>query len=241
MSSVCLTASQLIDFIITTHPAYSELKTVAEKSDKSIHTVLAETLETLKTEAGVNSLTLLTKDLHFYPDLHGKVYRRPRGHLNNLISGNRSPLSDSKMRGSIVGLSLDSSLSDLALKFNVTLEAIALQTRHIIDEMTAHGHDIQSIYISGGQAKNAPLVQLLADVCRIPIVLPNNHSAAVVLGAAMLGKFAAEVTNDVKSTSGDGRSDGLPTFASQADVDRESERFGERLWHIMVSPSRLYY
>jgi len=53
------------------------------------------------------------------------------------------------MRGSIVGLALDSSLSDLALKFSVTLEAIALQTRHILDEMNGKGHQIKSIYMSG--------------------------------------------------------------------------------------------
>lgn len=53
------------------------------------------------------------------------------------------------MRGSIVGLALDNSLSDLAVRFNVTLEAIALQTRHIVDEMNARGHQIHSIYMSG--------------------------------------------------------------------------------------------
>lgn len=132
------------------------------------------------------------------------------------------------MRGSIVGLSLDSSLSDLALKFNITLESIALQTRHILDEMKDHGHVIEGIYISGGQAKNKPLVQLLADVCKVPIILPNNHSAAVVLGAAMLGKFAQEVTNDMATR---GEESGLQ---SQGDVDKESERVGERLWEIMV-------
>ncbi len=53
------------------------------------------------------------------------------------------------MRGSIVGLAMDTSLSDLARKFNITLEAIALQTRHILDEMNAKGHKIGSIYMSG--------------------------------------------------------------------------------------------
>ena len=52
------------------------------------------------------TLTHLTKDLHFYPDLHG----------------NRSPLADPKMRGMISGLALDDHLTDLAAKFNVTLE-----------------------------------------------------------------------------------------------------------------------
>ncbi|KAG8754441.1 hypothetical protein FRC14_005077 [Serendipita sp. 396] len=202
---------QLIDFMITTHPAYSEAKGLAEATQKPIHTLLAETLQRLQEEAGVSSSTRLTKDLHIYPDLHG----------------NRSPLSDSSMRGSISGLSLDSSLSDLAMKFSVTLEAIALQTRHILDEMKLHGHDIRSIYISGGQAKNIHLIQLLADVCQIPVILPNNYEASVVLGAAMLGRFGHEVSQEKASDNWEG-------FASQEEVDLESGKLGGKLWDIMV-------
>lgn len=73
------------------------------------------------------------------------------------------------------------------------MEAIALQTRHIVDEMNAKGHQVRSIYMSGGQAKNAALMQLFANTCNMPVVLPENSGAAVVLGAAMLGRFAAEL------------------------------------------------
>jgi ribulose kinase len=69
-----LTPGQLIDFVITTHPAYPELRDIAKKNGKSIHAVLAEKLDELKREAGVRSLTRLTKDLHFYPDLHGTFH-----------------------------------------------------------------------------------------------------------------------------------------------------------------------
>lgn len=138
------------------------------------------------------------------------------------------------MRGSITGLSLDSSLSDLALKFNVALEAIALQTRHILDEMIAHGHEIKGIYMSGGQAKNRPLMQLLADVCKIPVILPEDGGAAVVLGAAMLGRFAHEVRDDMLESAGESKGGNLSAFGSQDEVERESGRVGGRLWDIMV-------
>ncbi|KAJ3536076.1 hypothetical protein NM688_g6884 [Phlebia brevispora] len=171
---------QLIDFMITTHPAYPKLKALAEDRKTSIHEVLHDELEKLRVEEKAESLTEVTKDMHFYPDLHG----------------NRSPIADPRMRGSIVGLELDDGLSDLARKFNVTLEAIALQTRHIVDEMNAKGHSIESIYMSGGQAKNIPLMQLFANTCNMPVVLPKSSGAAVVLGAAMLGRFAAELEPD---------------------------------------------
>ena len=54
--------------------------------------------------------------------------------------------------------------------------------------------------MSGGQAKNIPLMQLFADTCNISIVLPQNSGAAVVLGAAMLGRFASEAKSQKLDT-----------------------------------------
>ncbi|KAI0034386.1 Pentulose kinase [Vararia minispora EC-137] len=155
---------QLIDFMITTHAAYPELKSVAEQRETNIHQGIAETW------------TEMLKDLHFYPDLHG----------------NRSPIADPRMRGSLVGMSLSATLHDLARKYAVTLEAIALQTRHIVDSLNAAGHTINSIYMSGSQAQNVALMQWFADACSIPIFIPHSFSVAVVLGSAILGRFAAE-------------------------------------------------
>lgn len=94
----------------------------------------------------------------------------------------------------------------------MTLEAIALQTRHIVDQMNDKGHAIRSIYMSGGQAKNTMLMQLFANTCSMPVVLPQSSGAAVVLGAAMLGRFAAEAQG--KALGKDQR--------------------GQALWEIMV-------
>jgi ribulose kinase len=46
--------------------------------------------------------------------------------LTSRQHGNRSPLADPKMRGMIMGLTLDDGISDLAAKFNVTLEVGSL-------------------------------------------------------------------------------------------------------------------
>jgi len=196
---------QLIDFIITTHPAYQELVKLGQEQQKNIHTVLEEKLEKLRVENNVGSLTELIKDLHIYPDFHG----------------NRSPIADPRMQGSIVGLSLDSSLASLALSYSATLHAIVLQTRHIIDTMNSKGHNISFIFMSGGQAKNASLMQLMADVCNMGIVLPKDGKEGkkggvidpVVLGSAMLGRYADE--------------------ASKAGA-KGREGQAERMWDIMV-------
>lgn len=101
--------------------------------------------------------------------------------------------------------------------------------------MHEHGHDIRGIYMSGklcliiaryvkkylmldlgSQAKNVALMQLMSDTCNVPVIIPHSASATVVLGAAMLGRFAAEVS---KLKQG---------------LDEEETR--QRLWNIMVRP-----
>ncbi|KAJ6516316.1 Pentulose kinase [Mycena sanguinolenta] len=193
---------QLIDFMLTTHPAYAELQSRAKAQNQNIFTVLTSLLEKLRVEADAASLTELTLDLHLYPDLHG----------------NRSPIADPRMRGALTGLTLDSSINDLARKYLATLQAIALQTRHIVDTLNEAGHQIRAIYVSGGQATNKGLMQSLADVCGVPVVLPVDYGGAVVRGAAVLGRFAAEVAGAQKVKEG-----GMG--------EREQD---EMLWRIMV-------
>ncbi|KAJ7229081.1 hypothetical protein GGX14DRAFT_692885 [Mycena pura] len=211
--------AQLIEFVLTTHPAYPLLVDASKAQSKNIYDVLTDTLEKLRIEEGAESLTELTKDMHLYPDFHGappsphsyQQYTEP------VAQGNRSPLADPRMRGALVGLVLDAELSDLARRYFLALQAIALQTRHIIDTLDGAGHDVRLIALSGGQAGNEVLVRLLADTCGRPVVLPPPGAAggAVVRGAAMLGRFAAEA-------------------AKRAGADISETVQGEILWGIMV-------
>ena len=73
----------------------------------------------MKTDQGLESVHQLMKDFHVYPDFHG----------------NRSPLADCTIRGMICGLTLDSSVNNLALAYLATLQAVSYGTRHIIDEV----------------------------------------------------------------------------------------------------------
>lgn len=72
--------------------------------------------------------------------------------------------------------------------------------------------------MSGGQSQNLALMQLFADVCDMPVVLPQDHAAAVVRGAAILGRFAAE---------GGGKGD---------DVDQ-----AKALWKVMVQKLNIFF
>jgi len=65
---------QLIDFIISTHPAHQELKDIAKDQNKNIHDVLRETLEGIRGGEGAESWTEVIAHTHFYPDFHGLFY-----------------------------------------------------------------------------------------------------------------------------------------------------------------------
>ncbi|CAD6968842.1 unnamed protein product [Tilletia controversa] len=218
---------QLIDFMLETHAAYPQLKELAAKQKTNIFSVLADQLAQLQKERDVPSFSHLTAHLHIYPDLHG----------------NRSPLADPQMRGSVVGLALDKGISDLALKYYATLEAIALQTRHILHEMNLKGHKINSIYMSGGQVKNPDLMQLISDACGVPVALPFSHSASVVAGSAILGRFAANVAkpedegealwSEFKHAPKEGCK-----ITTQEEAEKVSFACKEHLWDLMVKMTK---
>ena len=95
-----------------------------------------------------------------------------------------------------------------------------LHTAAIVDRLAPNN----TTNSPGGQAANAKLMQLFADTCNIPVILPFSSSAAVVLGSAMLARFAAEVHR--------GRSG--KELETQQDVEGASNTYRERLWNIMV-------
>lgn len=96
----------------------------------------------------------------------------------------------------------------------------------IIEDMNKRGHEIKYLFMSGGLVKNKILMQLLADICAIPIQLPFSHSASVVLGSAMLGA-AAYKDHSVK---GD--------ISTQEQAEKRGQEMAPELWSIMEKMSR---
>lgn len=96
----------------------------------------------------------------------------------------------------------------------------------IIEDMNKRGHEIKYLFMSGGLVKNKVLMQLLADICAIPIQLPFSHSASVVLGSAMLGAYAYEAQTE----------QGFIT--TQAEAGERGRDMSAKLWKIMEKMSR---
>jgi FGGY-family pentulose kinase len=174
---------ELLKHVIETHPAFQEAMSVAETFNANIYDYLNEHLREMQEKVNAPSISYLGRHFFFYGDLFG----------------NRSPIADPEMKGSIIGLSNDKSIDGLALHYYGTMEFIALQTHQIVEAMNAAGHVISSIFMSGSQCQNPVLMDLIATACDMPVLIPRYVHAAVVHGAAMLGAKAASTDKDGNS------------------------------------------
>ncbi|KAN0110266.1 ribitol kinase [Hyaloscypha variabilis] len=174
---------ELLKHVLETHPAYNETVSLAESFSTSVYDYLNSHLEELKEKTNAPTISYLGRHFFFYGDLWG----------------NRSPIADPNMTGSVIGLSSDRSMDGLAIYYYATMEFIAMQTRQIVEKMNESGHSITSIFMSGSQCQNKILMELMATTCDMPVLIPRYVHAAVVHGAAMLGAKAASADKDGKT------------------------------------------
>ncbi|KAJ5935668.1 hypothetical protein N7466_005215 [Penicillium verhagenii] len=176
---------ELLKYVIETHPAFNQATSIAESYHTNIYEYLNEHLKEMVQDQKAPSVSWLGRHFFFYGDLWG----------------NRSPIADPDMTGSIFGLTSDKTVDGLAIYYYATLEFIALQTKQIVNTMNKAGHSITSIFMSGSQCQNDILVNLIASACNMPVVIPRYIHAAVCHGAAMLGAKAASSDQDGKTES----------------------------------------
>ncbi|KAJ5632235.1 sugar kinase [Penicillium lividum] len=174
---------ELLKHVIETHPAFNQATSIAESYHTNIYEYLNEHLKEMRQDQNAPSVSYLGRHFFFYGDLWG----------------NRSPIADPNMTGSIFGLTSDKTVDGLAIYYYATLEFIALQTKQIVDTMNQAGHGITSIFMSGSQCQNDILVSLIASACDMPVVIPRYIHAAVCHGAAMLGAKAASTDKEGKT------------------------------------------
>jgi ribulose kinase len=110
--------------------------------------------------------------------------------LNPVFEGNRSPLNDPNMTGSICGLTLNESVEYLAVVYLSALQALAFQTKQIVERLMSACHSpFKLIVIIGGLAKNDFYTQTHSDICGIPVCVPDDAESVVLLGACISGAF----------------------------------------------------
>jgi glycerol kinase len=115
------------------------------------------------------------------------------------FSGLGSPWWDPRARGTIVGLTRGSGRAQLA---RAAVEAMAYQTRDVVDAMTAAtGRPLVELRVDGGASSLDVLLQIQADQLRAPVVRGARPDPGAV-GAALLAGLAEGVWSSVDEVAG---------------------------------------
>ncbi|HEY4095682.1 MAG TPA: ribulokinase [Baekduia sp.] len=113
------------------------------------------------------------------------------------LSGNRSVLVDHELSGVVVGLTLSTRAPDL---YRAMIEATAFGTRKILEAFAESGVPVGELFVAGGLIKNPLVMQIYADVTRLPLHLIVSAEGPA-LGAAIHAAVAAGVYPDVHAAS----------------------------------------
>jgi L-ribulokinase len=112
-------------------------------------------------------------------------------------SGNRSVLVDHELSGVVVGQTLATRPEDT---YRALLEATAFGTRTIVEAFNASGVPVTELVVAGGLVKNALLMQIYADVTRLPLsTIASDQGPA--LGAGIHAAVAAGAYPDVRAAA----------------------------------------
>jgi glycerol kinase len=115
------------------------------------------------------------------------------------FSGLGSPWWDPRARGTIVGLTRGSGRAQLA---RAAIEAMAYQTRDVVDAMTAAtGRPLTELRVDGEAAALDLLLQIQSDQLRAPVARAAARDTAAV-GAALLAGLAEGVWSSVEEIAG---------------------------------------
>jgi L-ribulokinase len=112
-------------------------------------------------------------------------------------SGNRSVLVDHELSGLLIGETLATRPEDV---YRALIEATAYGTRTIVETFNAAGVPVREFVVAGGLTKNPMLMQIYADVLRMPLsVIGSTQGPA--LGAAIHAAAAAGAYPDVRAAA----------------------------------------
>jgi len=140
-------------------------------------------------------------------------------HVVPAFAGLGAPYWDPDARGAILGLSRDSGQAEIV---TATLQAVAYQTRDLIDAMSEDGIQPNVIRVDGGMVSNDWFLGFLADILGLPVERPKNVESTV-LGAAFLAGLQSGVYSSVDEIASFWESDAV--FEPAMDDLRRSQLY----------------
>jgi L-ribulokinase len=132
-------------------------------------------------------------------------------------NGNRSVLVDHELTGLVLGLTLATRAEDI---YRALIEATAFGTRVILEAFADAGVAVHELYVAGGLIKNPVIMQIYADVVRMPLHLIGSEQGPA-FGAAMHAAVAAGAHPDIHAAAaamGSARRDAYGPDPARADA-----------------------
>ncbi|MCI0856058.1 MAG: glycerol kinase GlpK [Chloroflexi bacterium] len=152
--------------------------------------------------------------------LAGSVDSSDGVYLVPAFVGLGAPHWDPYARGTILGLTRGSTKAHIS---RATLEAIAFQTRDVVEALEAEsGTRMEVLRADGGASRNDLLMQIQADLLGRPI-MRAAAAEATALGAAYLAGLAVGVWRDLDELAALATSD--RTFEPEMSADRRDELY----------------
>ena len=112
-------------------------------------------------------------------------------------NGNRSVLVDHELSGLVVGQTLATRPEDV---YRALIEATAFGARTIIEAFTDSGVPVDELIVAGGLSKNPLLMQIYADVTRLPLSVVGSEQGPA-LGSALHAAVAAGAYADIRAAA----------------------------------------
>ena len=132
------------------------------------------------------------------------------------FAGLGAPYWDPRARGAILGLTRGAGRAEIV---TATLQAIALQTRDLLDAMADDGLRPSILRVDGGMVANRWFLQFLADILDITVERPED-TESTVLGAACLAALEAGVIDSMRALEAQRRVDTV--FEPKMDAGRRN-------------------
>lgn len=98
------------------------------------------------------------------------------------LMGDKTIYADMKLRGAFLGLSDRTSRADMQI---AVMEGIAFAVKELVQAMEVSREQLNPLRVTGGGAKSALWMQMLADILETPVVRAAGECSAVY-GAALL-------------------------------------------------------
>ena len=150
------------------------------------------------------------------------------------FTGLGAPHWDPESRGSIFGLTRNTSIADLTA---ATLESIAFQTKDLIGAMENDGANFSDLRVDGGMVANNWFSQQLANILNIDVLRPKVIETTA-LGASYLASMKAGLCPNIESLSSSWVSE-KTFYSEEKEIKILQEKY--RIWLSAVERTKGLY